>query len=185
MYARDTTAFLIKTVKPKYSHLGPKYKEKAKYIAQALESQDTHVLYEQLQKKKEVILVVDKEKIRLTSDDFEMVEHEKQQYAKATIQDVTLFLDTTITPALETEGLARELIRRIQSMRKEINLAVEDRIITEIGLDATKQVALEGWTDHIKEETRSKTVSFVDTPTGILRKKWMIDELSVDIGIRK
>jgi isoleucyl-tRNA synthetase len=185
VYARDTTAFLIKTVKPKYSHLGPKYKEKAKHITQALESQDTHVLYEQLQKKKEVILVVDTEKIRLTSDDFEIVEHEKQQYAKATIQNVTLFLDTTITPALEAEGLARELIRRIQSMRKEINLAVEDRIITEICLDATKQAALEDWKDHIKEETRSKTVSFVVTPTGILRKKWMIDELSVDIGIRK
>jgi isoleucyl-tRNA synthetase len=113
------------------------------------------------------------------------VEHEKKQYAKATIQDVTLFLDTTITPALEAEGLARELIRRIQSMRKEVNLAVEDRIVTEIGLDAAKQEALEDWKDHIKEETRSKTVSFVDTPTGILRKKWMIDELSVDIGIRK
>jgi isoleucyl-tRNA synthetase len=184
-YARDTTAFLVKTVKPKYSHLGPKYKEKAKHITQALESQDTHVLYEQLLKKKEVIIVVDGEKIRLTSNDFETVEHEKKQYAKATIQDVTLFLDTTITPALEAEGLARELIRRIQSMRKEVNLAVEDRIVTEIGLDAAKQEALEDWKDHIKEETRSKTVSFVDTPTGILRKKWMIDELSVDIGIRK
>jgi isoleucyl-tRNA synthetase len=184
-YVRDSAAFLIKTVKPKYSHLGPKYKEKAKHITQALETQDTHLLYEQLQKKKEVILAVDGEKIRLTSDDFETVEHEKEHFAKATIQDVTLFLDTTITPALEAEGLARELIRRIQSMRKEVDLAVEDRIVTEIALDATKRAALEDWKDHIKEETRSKTVSFVDTPTGILRKKWMIDELTVDIGIRK
>ena len=62
------------------------------------------------------------------------MEHEKEQFAKATIQDVTLFLDTTITPALEAEGLARELIRRIQSMRKEVNLAVEDRIVTEIAV---------------------------------------------------
>jgi isoleucyl-tRNA synthetase len=184
-YARDSAAFLTKTVKPKYSHLGPKYKEKAKHITQALELLDPHQLYEQLQTKKEVILVVDGGKIRLTSDDFDIVEHEKEQFAKATVQDVTLFLDVTITPALEAEGLARELIRRIQSMRKEFNLAVEDRIITEIALDAIKQAALEAWKEHIKEETRSKSVSFVDTPTGVLRKKWMIDELSVDIGIRK
>ncbi len=184
-YARDPTAFLIKTVKPKYSHLGPKYKEKAKHIAQALETQDLHLLYEQLQKKKEVLLAVDGQTIRLTADDFEVVEHEKEQFAKATIQDVTLFLDTTITPALEAEGLARELIRRIQSMRKEVNLAVEDRIVTEIALDASKRAALDDWKDHIKEETRSKSVSFVETPSGVLCKKWMIDELSVDIGIRK
>jgi isoleucyl-tRNA synthetase len=184
-YARDSTAFLIKTVKPKYSHLGPKYKEKAKHIAQALETQDLHLLYEQLQKKKEVLLAVDGQTIRLTADDFEVVEHEKEQFAKATIQDVTLFLDTTITPALEAEGLARELIRRIQSMRKEVNLAVEDRIVTEIALDASKRAALDDWKDHIKEETRSKSVSFVETPSGVLCKKWMIDELSVDIGIRK
>jgi len=184
-YARDTTAFMTKTVKPKYSHLGPKYKEKAKSITQVLDTYDKHQLYEQLIKKKEVILSIGAEKIRLTADDFEIVEHEKEHFAKATVQNITLFLDTIVTPELEAEGLARELIRRIQSMRKELNLDVEDRIATEIALDSTKNKALQGWKDHIKEETRSKTVSFVDKPTGALLKKWMIDELAVDIGIRK
>jgi isoleucyl-tRNA synthetase len=86
---------------------------------------------------------------------------------------------------LEAEGLAREIIRRIQSMRKELNLNVEDQIRTEIALDKFKTTALQDWVDHIKEETRSKTVSFLDKPTGTLLKKWMIDELAVDIGIRK
>jgi isoleucyl-tRNA synthetase len=184
-YARDTTAFMTKTVKPKYSHLGPKYKEKAKNIAQVLETMDTHLLYQQLEKNKEIMLTVGPEKIRLTADDFEVVEHEKEHFAQATIQDIILFLDTTVTPALEAEGLARELIRRIQSMRKEMNLDVEDRIRTEIALDLEKRKALHDWADHIKEETRSKTVSFVATPTGSLVKQWTIDELSVDIGIQK
>jgi len=184
-YARETTAFMTKTVKPKYSHLGPKYKEKAKSITQVLDTYDKHQLYEQLIKKKEVIISIGAEKIRLTADDFDIVEHEKEHFAKATVQNITLFLNTTVTPELEAEGLARELIRRIQSMRKELNLDVEDRIATEIALDPTKRTALQGWKDHIKEETRSKTVSFVDEPTGVLLKKWMIDELTVDIGIRK
>ena len=184
-YAQDTSAFMTKTVKPNYAHLGPKYKEKAKSIVQVLAAQDAHQLYQQLQKKKEVILTVGAEKIRLTAKDFEIDEHEKEQYAKATVQDIILFLDTTLTPMLEAEGLAREIIRRIQSMRKELNLNVEDRIQTEISLDKLKTTTLQVWMNYIKEETRSKTVSFVDKPTGILLKKWMIDELTVDIGIRK
>jgi isoleucyl-tRNA synthetase len=184
-YERDTTAFMTKIVKPKYSHLGPKYKEKAKNIAQVLQTMDAHLLYQQLKKNKEIALKVGPEKIRLTIDDFEVVEHEKEHFAQATIQDITLFLDTTVTPALEAEGLARELIRRIQSMRKEMNCDVEDRIQTEISLDTEKRKTLQEWTTHIQEETRSKTVSFVKTPTGNLVKQWTIDELSVDIGIRK
>jgi isoleucyl-tRNA synthetase len=90
-----------------------------------------------------------------------------------------------VTPELEAEGLARELIRRIQSMRKELNLDVEDRISTEITLDTDKKNTVLSWKDHIMEETRSKTVSFVDKPTGTLVKEWKIDELTVTIGIRK
>jgi isoleucyl-tRNA synthetase len=183
-FAQDTTAFMTKTVKPNYAHLGPKYKEKAKNIVQELATQDTHKLYQQLQKKKEVMLIVCTEKIRLTAKDFEIVKHEKEQFAKATVQDIILFLDTTLTPLLEAEGLAREIIRRIQSMRKELNLNVEDRIQTEIALDKIKTTALQDWMDYIKEETRSKTVSFVDKPAGALLKKWMIDKLAISISIR-
>jgi isoleucyl-tRNA synthetase len=183
-YARDSTAFMTKTVKPKYSHLGPKYKDKAKMIAQTLEAFDPHQLYEQLIQKKKVVLTVDGKEIQLTVDDFDIVEHEKEHYVKASIPDIILFLDTTVTPELEVEGLARELIRRIQSMRKELNLDVEKRIITEIVLDTATQKALRDWSDHIQKETRSKTVLFHDKATGLLVKKWMIDDFEVVIGIR-
>ena len=98
---------------------------------------------------------------------------------------MTLFLDTTLTSELEAEGFAREIIRRIQSMRKELNLDVEDRISTEINVDSEKKTALEKWDSYIKEETRSKTVSFVGKPMGSLVKKWKIDELEAEIGINK
>jgi isoleucyl-tRNA synthetase len=184
-YARDTRLFMTKTVKPNHAHLGPKYKEKTKKIVQILSTKDPHELYEQLQKKKEVILIVDAEKIHLTPEDFEIVEHEKEHFSKATVQNMILFLDTTLTPMLEAEGLAREIIRRIQSMRKELNLHVEDKIQTEITLDKRKTTALQDWVNYIKEETRSRTVSFVDTPVGVLQKKWLIDELAIEIGITK
>lgn len=183
-YEHDTTLFMTKTLKPKVSHLGPKYKQKAKDIVQVLETQDMHRLYQQLMKQNEIVLPVGSEEIRLTIDDFEVVEEVKNHYAKAIVEDMTLFIDTTVTVELEAEGLAREFIRRIQSMRKELNLAVEDRIVTEIAFDKKKRISLERWKDHIKEETRSKTVTFVDKPTGMLLKQWVIDDVKVDIGIR-
>ena len=97
-FTQDTVAFMTKTVKPNHAHLGPKYKGKAKSIVQVLATQDAHQLYEQLQKKKEVILTVGAEKICLTAEDFEIVEHEKEQYAKATVQDIILFLDSDRFP---------------------------------------------------------------------------------------
>lgn len=183
-YATDTSHFMTKLVKPKYSHLGPKYKEKAKPIAEALKTMDSHHIYEQLMKKKTVTIPLGKETITLTMDDFDIVEQEKDHVAKTIVGDMTLFFNTCITPELEAEGLARELIRRIQSMRKELNLHVEDRISTEIALNATTIKTLEPWKTHITEETRSKKVSFVTKPRGSLVKQWVIDDVTTDIGIQ-
>ena len=184
-FARDTTQFMTKTVKPNHSHLGPKYKEKAKSIVNALESLDKQELHDELSKKKEIVITLDKETIKLTMDDFEIVESEKEHIGKANAQDMILFLNTILTPELEAEGFAREIIRRIQSMRKELNLDVEDRISTEIHVSSEKKMALKKWEDYIKGETRSKTVSFVEKPAGKLIKKWKIDELEAEIGISK
>jgi isoleucyl-tRNA synthetase len=96
-----------------------------------------------------------------------------------------LFLDTTITPELEAEGFAREIVRRIQSMRKELDLNVEDKISTEIKVDSEQKKALKEWEDYIGKETRSKKITYVDKPAGKLVKKWEIDELLIEIGISK
>ncbi|MBN1280114.1 MAG: isoleucine--tRNA ligase [Candidatus Thermoplasmatota archaeon] len=183
-YARSTSAFMTKTVKPNYAHIGPKYKDKAKSITQALATMDAHHIYTTLTKKKHLPLSIGTEEIRLTLDDFTVVEHEKEHFAKATVSDIILFLDTSMTPDLEAEGLARELIRRIQSMRKELNLHVEDKITTELHLSEEEQNALRGWLDHIREETRSQALAFHKKPTGSLVKTWTIDEMTVEIGIR-
>ncbi len=184
-FARNSSKFMTKNVKPNHSKIGPKYKAKAKSIVNTIESMDKHDLFEILKKENKVKITVDKEDITLTMDDFEIVESEKDHIAKADAEDMTLFLDTTLTSELEAEGFAREIIRRIQSMRKELNLDVEDRISTEINVDSEKKSSLEKWEEYIKGETRSKTVSFVDKPTGLLVKKWKIDELEAKIGINR
>ncbi|MCK4829869.1 class I tRNA ligase family protein, partial [bacterium] len=182
-FSRDTNQFMTKTVKPNHSKLGPKFKDKAKLVLAKLESLDKHKVYEELMKHKKIDIELDTETITLSNGDFEIIEEEKDQFARAEAEDMILFLDTTLTSELEAEGFAREIVRRIQSMRKELDLDVEDKISTEIAINKQRAKALEQWQDYIKGETRSKKITFVDKPSGKLIKKWKIDELDAEIGI--
>jgi len=184
-FARDTTEFMTKTVRLNYSHVGPKLKEKARIVNEEIEKSDKEKLYKELMKNKKITMTLKDEKIQLTKDDFEVVEQEKTQYARSGTEGMILFLDTTLTPELESEGFAREIVRRIQSMRKELGLNVEDTITTEIRLDENQKAFLQKWKKYIEGETRSKKITFVDKPSGKLVKKWDIDELNVEIGICK
>jgi isoleucyl-tRNA synthetase len=182
-FERDTSKFMTKSVKPNHSSIGRRLHEKAKVVLSKIEKMDKNKLYEQLNKK--IIVELDGEKITLTKDDFEIVETEKEHIARTEIEQITLILDTHLTPELEAEGFAREIVRRIQSMRKELDLDVEDRISTEIKVDKDKKTALQKWDDYIKVETRSKKIIFADKPAGKLVKKWKIDEIEAEIGISK
>jgi isoleucyl-tRNA synthetase len=99
--------------------------------------------------------------------------------------NMLLILDTVQTPELFAEGFSREIVRRIQSMRKEMNLDIEDNILTEIAVDKERKQALETWKNYISEETRSKTITFVGKPKGTLVKTWKIAEAEITIGIHK
>jgi isoleucyl-tRNA synthetase len=184
-FEKDTSKFMIKTLKPNQSSIGKRLKEKAKIVFSKIESMDKDKLYKDIMKNNKIEIKIDSEKIVLTKEDFEIVEKEKEHIARAEIQGIILLLDTTLNPDLESEGFAREIVRRIQSMRKELDLDVEDKIVTEIKVDIQKKVFLLKWQDYIKGETRSSKITFKDKPSGELVKKWDIDEIQVEIGISK
>ena len=177
--------FISKKAIPNISKLGPKYKGKTNEIVEIIKKMKPEEITNKLEKNKEIVLKIDEMEIKLSREDFDIIEETKENIAKADIEDVTILLDTTITPELKAEGLAREIVRRIQSMRKELNLEIEDRIQTEIKTDKNISKQLEKWIDYIKEETRSKKIVFTNQPEGKLVKKWDIDNTIVLIGITK
>jgi isoleucyl-tRNA synthetase len=185
MFERNISKFITKSIKPNFSNLGKRLKEKSKAVVIEIEKMDLKKVYDDLIKNKKITLNIENEKIILTKDDFQIIETEKENFARTETEDTILFIDTNLTPELKTEGLAREIVRRIQSMRKELDLAVEDRISTEIKVSSDIQSALKNWNEYIKTETRSKDILFTVKPSGKLVKKWKIDELDVDIGISK
>ena len=184
-FERDTSKFITKSIKPNYSNLGKRLREKSKAVVGKIEQMDMKKIHEDIIKNKKITIDIDDEKINLTKDDFDIIETEKEHIARTETEDAILLIDTTLTEELKTEGLAREIVRRIQSMRKELDLDVEDRITTQIKVDDDKKKALEDWNKYIKTETRSKELVFSEKPSGKLVKKWKIDELEAEIGISK
>ena len=89
----------------------------------------------------------------ISLEEIEIVEQQKGNYAVAREDNLTIALDTELTPELETEGIAREFVNRIQNLRKESNLQVMDRI--RIFYDAPQRVdnAVSQMSDYIKTET--------------------------------
>ncbi|HEX9816842.1 MAG TPA: DUF5915 domain-containing protein, partial [Candidatus Thermoplasmatota archaeon] len=96
----------------------------------------------------------------------------------------TVILDARMTPELEAEGWAREIVRRIQEMRKEARFNLDDFIETRISASATVVKHASGWTDYIRDETRSRSVAFNgDTHGAALVKEWDIEGEKVTIGV--
>ncbi len=95
----------------------------------------------------------------------------------------TLFIDFTVTPEIEAEGYAREVIRRIQQMRKDLKLNVEQFVDCTIAAEPRLSGLLETWKDHISSEVRAKTLSFVGEASGSDVKEWEFTGQKVVIGI--
>ena len=182
-FDRNTDKFMITTVKPNYKVLGPQFKQDAQQIINYFETQDMQQIYKRLQKDQQIQIPLNESLITLQKDAFIEEKQEKEHVALTRVDDIVLLLDTELTPELEAEGFAREIVRRIQSMRKELNLDVEAHIHTTIQLPKDKETLLKSWVKYIKEETRSDTYKIQDKPTGALVKEWTIDDASIIIGI--
>jgi len=95
----------------------------------------------------------------------------------------TLCIDFEMTEDIEAEGYARELIRRIQQMRKDMRLDVEQYINCDVKADAEMTRFFEMWKEHISNEVRAKTMIFTDSPMGDDVKTWEVQGKDIVIGI--
>jgi len=94
-----------------------------------------------------------------------------------------LYLDLEQTPALEAEGFAREIIRRIQQMRKDMGLNVEEYVKVELECSRKVEGFLDGWKNHIQRETRARTMEVVTGPKGEYIVEWNVAGEPLLIGI--
>ncbi len=160
----DASDILIKQIKPNFKALGPKFGKDMRFIAAEVQKFNQEDI-NKIEKDKNISLDVNGKNITLELSDVEISSKDIEGWLVANEGSLTVALDVTITEGLRKEGVARELVNRIQNARKDTGLEVTDKIkLTVLNFDNLQKSILDN-KDYIMSETLTKELVFVDELT--------------------
>ena len=180
----NTTGVITKHIKPNFKTLGPRYGKYMKQIA-AMTAEFTQERIAQIEQAVETELEIDGERIKVTTADFEITSDDMPGWLVATEGKLTVALDITVTDELRAEGVARELINRIQNIRKDADFAVTDKIRVEIESKKLVASALAHYADYIASQTLAVEVKGAAAPAGAVVTDSDIDGEPLRIGVTR
>ncbi len=162
-YVTDASGIIKKRAKANFKTLGRRLGKQMKAAADAIAAwTDTEI--GQLEKNKVFNLTLEGETFELTPEDVEISTEDIPGWLVAGEGGLTVALDITITPGLEAEGIARDLVNRIQNIRKEQNFEVTDKIRILLENHAAVTPAVELFSDYIKAETLAQSLQLTEHP---------------------
>ena len=180
----DTTGIITKRIKPNFKTLGAKCGKYMKQVA-ALVASFTQEQIAAVENNSETILKVEDTEFVTTAADFEITSEDMPGWLVASEGKLTVALDITITDELRREGVARELVNRIQNIRKDSGFEVTDKIRVEIEATDLTSPAIESFADYIAQQTLAVEVKAVATPAGDFVVDSDIDEAPLKIAVTK
>ena len=157
----DASGVLVKQIKPNFKALGPRFGKDMGLIAKEIQNLSAEQINE-LDTKGELSLVISGNSIILTSDDVEISSQDIPGWLVANANGITVALDITLTEELIKEGIARELVNRIQNLRKDSGFEVTDKIKVHLLPSDGLEKAVAANENYIKSETLTETLVFVD-----------------------
>lgn len=160
-YITDTEGIIKKKIKPNFKTLGRRLGKNMKDAAQAIGRFDQSDIAA-LEKSGTYTLTINDEPYELSLEDFEISTEDIPGWLVATDDNLTVALDITITEELENEGMARELVNRIQNIRKNLDLNVTDKIAVSISNHVAIRPAVAAFGDYVKNETLTDSLTLVD-----------------------
>lgn len=175
---------LVKSIKANFKTLGPKFGAKMKAIASAIASFSQEDI-STIECEGRFNLTIGEEQIEIALSDVEIITQDIPGWVVANEDDLTVALDTTITESLRMEGISRELVNRIQNIRKEQGFDVTDNIIVEIEKQETLCKAAEAFSDYICSETLTQKLIFSDKVADPLQTIDVIEGTELAIRITK
>ena len=180
----DTTGIITKRIKPNFKTLGAKCGKYMKQVA-ALVASFTQEQIAAVESNPETVLTVEGVEFVTTPADFDITSEDMPGWLVASEGKLTVALDITITDELRREGVARELVNRIQNIRKESGFEVTDKISVEIEATELTTPAVESFADYIAQQTLAVEVKAVATPAGAFVVDSDIDEAPLKIAVTK
>ena len=183
VFTDDVREFTTYTFKPQMRTVGPRYGKLLGQIKQALSELDGNAAMDELRTKGVLTMSLAGTEVSLTEEDLLIDMVRKEGYVTEADKEVTVVLDTNLTPELLEEGFVREIISKVQTMRKEAGFEVMDHInLYQDENDAIAEI-LKKHTDEIKSEVLAEEI-FIGKITGY-EKDWNINGEHVMLGVEK
>ena len=184
-FTDDVRAFTDYIFKPQLRTVGPKYGRLLGGIRKFLGTVDGSQAMDELNGNGMLAFDVSGERVELTRDDLLIETAQTEGFVTQQNGALTVVLDTNLTPELVEEGFVRELVSKIQTMRKEAGFEVQDHIdVYESGNDRIRQI-LEKYEDQLKKEVLAETVTYGDAPAQAYEKEWTVNGERVTLAVRK
>ena len=158
----NSSGILIKKAKPNFKTLGPKLGKKlSKVITRINQLNDLDI--EKIESGSSIIVDIDGDELVLEPTDIEIVSEDIEGWLVASEKGITVALDITLNERLINEGICRELVNKIQTLRKDSGLQVTDKIILKIQKDNIIEKAIFENQNYILNETLAENLEFVDS----------------------
>ncbi len=180
----DTTGIITKRIKLNFKHFCQRYAPHAKAMS-ALIATFTQEQIAEIEANEETTLDLNGTQVVVTAADFEITSEDMPGWLVASEGKLTVALDITITEELRREGVARELVNRIQNIRKESGFEVTDKISVEIESNDLTAPAVESFAQYIAQQTLAVDVKAVAAPAGDFVVDSDIDEVALKIAVTK
>jgi isoleucyl-tRNA synthetase len=152
---------VVKTIKPNFKVLGPRFGKDMKIISEAIQNL-TQEDISTVEKQQEISLVINDKVVNLKLEEVEITSQDIEGWLVANQGGLTVALDIKITEDLRMEGNARELVNRVQNLRKDSGLEVTDKITLVIQKNDILERSIAANEHYIKTETLTRELVFVD-----------------------
>lgn len=178
----EASDLLVKSIKPNFKTLGPKYGSEMKSISQATAKMTNDDIVK-LETDGKISIDLGDKTLELEIEDFEITIKDIPGWTVASNGSMTVALDMTLNDELISEGIARELVNRIQNLRKDSGFELTDRIELIVKNDKELEIAINQNKDYICSETLADKIVFQDEPAGGTEIE--INDLITEISISK
>ncbi len=184
-FTKDVRAFTNYTFKPQLRTVGPKYGKLLGGIKKYLGSVDGNLAMDELNANGSLKFEVNGENVELTREDLLVETAQTEGFVTQQNGALTVVLDTNLTPELVEEGFMRELVSKIQTMRKEAGFEVQDHIdIFQSGNDKIRGI-IEKFEDQLKHEVLAETAIYSEAGEEAYVKEWTVNGERVTLAVRK
>ncbi len=181
-FVNNDGGMLVKRVKPDFKKLGPKFGKSMKAVAKALvEISQQEIIT--LEKEGKIDLTIDGNPATVELCDVEVISEDIPGWLVANEGNITVALDITISEGLKREGIARELINRIQNIRKNRDFEITDRIEVLIATNATLEATLQDYSEYIKNQILAERLEIAELSQVAEDEKLDIDGMEVNINV--